>query len=65
MRSKTFSNPFAEVFNKSFKVEFIHSGRDRVRFFETLAGATVFASNFSQYQITKPERGQDGNAADC
>ena len=55
MRSKTFSNPFAEVLNKSFKVEFIHSGRDRVRFFNTLEEATVFASNFTQYQIIKPE----------
>lgn len=65
MRSKTFSNPFADVLNKSFKVEFIHSGKDRVRFFKTFEEAKMFASNFSQYQITKPERGQDGNAADC
>lgn len=56
MRSKAFSKPF--------RVDFVHSGRDRTRSFKTFEEAKMFASNFSKYQIVS-ERGQDGNAADC
>ena len=53
MRSITFSNPFAEKLN-TYRVEFVHSGRERVRFFATREHAEAFAKFYKQHKIVDP-----------
>lgn len=47
------SNPFAELFSNKVRVDFVHSGKPRVRFFENIESAKRFAGHFKQAKIVE------------
>jgi hypothetical protein len=52
MRLKT-SSKLAEALN-TYRVEFVHAGKERVKFFSTLENAEAFAKFYKSHKIIHP-----------